>query len=344
MNWADEPYIRVYKRVSPDWGLVPWQTRSFFEAQLCRLVDRSGVLELGKAGVRGIVPLIPGATLADLPAIEEHIRLLCEDGCVRISATTLVIPNFLAAQEARQSDRQRQADSRGKRRAAALGGNPVKKSTEEAPEITSSHSASPDVTGGHSSLAELSLAEPSPLPPNGAPGAVAPVGGGSPSASKGQSEPEPHPSDEFDRYAAYVSQRFRRPNLVRLEPRDRRKAERNFASMRREHSYDELVRMADALERDEHVRTKWPLAKVLTSEGYDRATAEPAPKGTTGPSDSKAKRPTPFAPPGPVTPPVVTDPDAFNGLPAKVTPEHARQVLASVPKPSFMGGPKQTGT
>jgi hypothetical protein len=179
-----------------------------------------------------------------------------------------------------------------------------------------------------------------PTPLTGAPVAVATVGGSSPPAPKDPSQPEPAPASEFDRYVEAFKAKF-----GATAPDAGSKAQRNFRRMREKHSLEQLLTALDGLAADAYVRdqARWSLAKTLTPEGYDRGT-RPAAKGTTGPIDSKAKRPTPFAPPGPVTPPVVTDPDAFNGLPAKVTQEHARQVLASVPKPSFMGGPKQTGT
>ena len=150
MDWENERYVRVYTRDTIDWVALGWEAQSLF-LQLVRKVDRSGIIELGRHGVRGVAGLVGMPT----DVVERSIAILTEDGCVEMSGGRLLIPNFMEAQEAKQSDRQRQRESRDKRRAEAM---------KLSQNVTESHDKSHAVTDGHTlslqpSLA--SLAEPS---------------------------------------------------------------------------------------------------------------------------------------------------------------------------------------
>lgn len=137
MDWADERYVRVYTRDTPDWVALGWEAQALF-VLILRKVDRAGVIDLGRNGDAGL------ANLLRIPpeVFERSIRVLLEDGCVTRSHTLsqLVVPNFLSAQEARQSDRQRQHETRARRRDRA-------KSVES---HNTGHTVSPPVTDGHS--------------------------------------------------------------------------------------------------------------------------------------------------------------------------------------------------
>jgi hypothetical protein len=307
MNWADEPYIRVYKRITPDWALVPWRTRNFFSAELCRLVDRSGVLELGRAGIRGVVALIPGATLADLPEIEGHIRVLCEDGCVRINGTTLIIPNYLSAQECRQSDRLRQADSRGKRRAAALGaGNSGDTTPETSPPVTTRHQPSPAVTDCHSSLPSfLPSFPPTPRTAEAAEGESVPDERPASQPEQPATEPPPDTApattpapekhSEQDDEQAYVDayrEHFGSPHAD-LTKRGRR----TFRELRARVGLAALIGSIPNLAKDELTR-KWSLDQVCSQAGIDRGCRVPS---TDSAEPERPASPSPPAP-GPEVP------------------------------------------
>lgn len=151
MNWEEERYVRVFTRDTAEDMMLPWDAMALWWA-LLRKFDRSGVLVLGKAGVEGLVAM----TRIPLDVIERVLPLLLKDGRIVLVEGRIVAPNFIAAQETRQSDAARQRDSRERRRAHAMrpsaGDPPVP--------VTSGHQSSPGVTPYHAvpSHAVLSLA------------------------------------------------------------------------------------------------------------------------------------------------------------------------------------------
>jgi hypothetical protein len=188
MDWANERYVRLYTRDTGDWLQWPWQSRALFPL-LIRKADRAGVIEMGKHGHKGL------AAIVNLPAevVEAGLAGLLEDGSVKINGTVLVMPNFIEAQETRQSDKLRAKESRSRRRSTALAGpspdvtarhqvSPVGDADER--NVTSGSDSgptgddpSPDVTARHSvpSRAVPSQAKPTPLPPDGGEDADGPM-------------------------------------------------------------------------------------------------------------------------------------------------------------------------
>jgi hypothetical protein len=115
MDWSNESYVRLYTRDTPEWLDLEWQGRATFY-ELLRKVDRAGVLDLGKSGVRGL------ARALNMPreVVEAGLAELVRDRCVIQRGSSLVIPNFLEAQECAMSDKQRKRESRERRRALAM--------------------------------------------------------------------------------------------------------------------------------------------------------------------------------------------------------------------------------
>ena len=113
MNWSDERYVRVYTRDTPEWLCLSFLGQGLF-CLLLRKVDRAGVLPLGKLGKRAVAVAVgfPGDWSRIEPALEE----LLNDGCVRIEGDLLVVPNFIEAQECKQTDKQRARKHREKTR------------------------------------------------------------------------------------------------------------------------------------------------------------------------------------------------------------------------------------
>ncbi len=142
MNWEDERYVRLFVRDTGDWCALSWDGQALL-MQLLRKADRSGVIQLGKRG-RAALPFMlfhPGeATRIDVALAE-----LTADGCVELHGNYLAIPNFTKAQETKQNDRQRQADSREKRLAQARQ-EPVIAATNVSHAVTDGHTLSHDVT------------------------------------------------------------------------------------------------------------------------------------------------------------------------------------------------------
>lgn len=103
MRWEDEKFIKVYTRDSTDWLQLTWQAQGLFML-LLRKVDRAGVLELGKQGLKGVSSHIGGP--AAWRELERPMDELISDGCVVVRNGLLAIPNFVVAQDAKNTCRQ----------------------------------------------------------------------------------------------------------------------------------------------------------------------------------------------------------------------------------------------
>lgn len=149
MDWSNERYVRLYTRDTETVLLQSWQARAVFREML-RKCDRAGVVEC-RTGPRGL------SVILNMPAdvVEAHLPELLADGSVATCDVGYVLPNFIEAQEAKQSDRQRARESREKRRDRARAPGPVTKRDD----VENGHTASQprtnrdtvsrDVTDGH---------------------------------------------------------------------------------------------------------------------------------------------------------------------------------------------------
>jgi hypothetical protein len=158
MRWADERYVRVYTRDTGDWLALGWQAQAMF-LLLLRKADRAGILATGRGGIRGL------AALAGMPVevAQEAVALLLEDGCLRqCEGGGYLIPNFIAAQEARASDKARQQKLRETARDVAAS-HVVTIRDQPSQNVTASHTPSHAVTDGHGRSRDVtpSLAVPS---------------------------------------------------------------------------------------------------------------------------------------------------------------------------------------
>lgn len=170
MDWENERYVRLYTRDTVEWEMLPWQSRALWPL-LLRKVDRIGYLPLGRHGCRGL------AALVKLPpeVVEPGLEGLLEDGCVvkledKAGGEILFVPNFVPAQEARQSDKARKAKQRELERAKALArsrgvqppddtgravtsgddmGHRVTVRDQQSRSVTDGHNSGENVTTGH---------------------------------------------------------------------------------------------------------------------------------------------------------------------------------------------------
>ena len=149
MRWADEEWIKLYTRDTPDFLSLSFEAQAFF-VLLLRKVDRAGLLPLGKRGRASIFLAIGQAhRVADLtPALDELIA----DGCILVDERrqVLVVRNYAEAQTARASDAarkraERARDSAEAAKSAILGENCHTLSRD----VTRGHAPSHDVTRGH---------------------------------------------------------------------------------------------------------------------------------------------------------------------------------------------------
>lgn len=116
MRFEDEQYVRLYRRDTTSWLMLPWQARCVLPLIL-RACDRAGIIDLGEDGWEGLAVTIkvPADLVeAAMPAILRRGILVLQDGGL------LVWPKFIEAQEAKQSDRARQKAARDRARDLAL--------------------------------------------------------------------------------------------------------------------------------------------------------------------------------------------------------------------------------
>lgn len=147
MRWEDERYVRVYTRDTVDWQGLSFEAQALF-VLLLRKVDRAGLLDLGKPGKRGVAVAIGHAR--EWARLEPALEELLADGCARLvdDGRRLLVPNFLAAQEAKASDKSRQQKSRETARDVAAA-EPVLSRDAESHGVTVGHMAGQNVTVGH---------------------------------------------------------------------------------------------------------------------------------------------------------------------------------------------------
>jgi hypothetical protein len=109
-DWQDERWIKLYTRDEPEWMVVHWKWRGLFD-EILKHLDPAGMMRLGKAGRKAIAAALHASWDAEL---EEGVKILEEDGAIRFlnNETVLLVPNFVEAQEAKQSDKARQRKRR----------------------------------------------------------------------------------------------------------------------------------------------------------------------------------------------------------------------------------------
>jgi hypothetical protein len=139
MRWADEDWIKLYTRDTPDFLSLSFEAQALF-VLLLRKVDRAGLLPLGKRGRASIFLALGQAhRAADLgPALDE----LVADGCVIVDEErrVMVVRNFAEAQTTRASDASRKRSERARDSAEA---------SKSAMFGENCHAPSHDVTRGH---------------------------------------------------------------------------------------------------------------------------------------------------------------------------------------------------
>lgn len=146
VDWSNEDYVKVYTRETDDDLMLSWQALALWRAMLLKF-DRSGLLET-RRGIRGL------AALVRMPAdvVSSVLPELLEDGRLEAVPAGYFAPNFMEAQEASKSDRQRQRESRERRAANAR--------------VTNRDQMSQVVTSGHESSQPVTLTSADPLLPD----------------------------------------------------------------------------------------------------------------------------------------------------------------------------------
>jgi len=147
VNFDDERFVKIFTRDTVTWKLLGWEGRCVL-LMLLRKVDRAGCVDLA-SGIEGL------ALLLDLPeeVTERGFAACLRRGCVTQRDDIAVVPNFVRAQDSRQTDRVRQAESRARRRDSGLVSQnvtdvarTVTKRDEVSQPVTPCHTESHDVT------------------------------------------------------------------------------------------------------------------------------------------------------------------------------------------------------
>ena len=148
MNFDDERFVKIYPRNTTNWKLLGWEGRCVL-MMLLREVDRAGCLDI-EGGMEGL------ALLLDLPpdVTERGFASCVKRGSVVQNGNTAIIPNFVKAQEARQTDRVRQAESRARRRELGMMSQIV---TDVARRVTDCDPTSHAVTESHTPSHDVTL-------------------------------------------------------------------------------------------------------------------------------------------------------------------------------------------
>jgi hypothetical protein len=147
VDWSEERYVRVYTRDTPDLLAFGFEGRTVWW-ELIRKVDRAGVLDHG-----GDLDIVAELLRVPVDVFRVGLDRIVKRGSARLTDRAIVIPGYLAAQEAEQSDRQRQRESRARRREVALatGATPeqaraVARPDRYGPPAEGSHDVTPVVT------------------------------------------------------------------------------------------------------------------------------------------------------------------------------------------------------
>lgn len=165
MEFSNETYVRLYVRDTTTWKRLNWQARCVLSL-LLRKVDRAGILQLAGMTPDAAVALHTELPLevvsAGLPSLlSPMVPGDSNSSVLELSELGVGFPNFIEAQEANKTDKQRQREFRERRRDKAKSSRktvtPRDKHDVETSEV--SHGSS----SGHTDLNSVTLCCADPL-------------------------------------------------------------------------------------------------------------------------------------------------------------------------------------
>jgi hypothetical protein len=168
VDYADEPYVRLFISDTVTWELLSFEAQTVLLHMLKGRFDRSGIFEHGRHAPSRAVT---ARTKIPLQIAEAGVAELVETGTWVLGDGCIVWPTFVAAQNTPRSDKARAAEYR-QRRATAK----VSSGRHDTPDsVTEAHGqrdeTSQSVTERPHSIAEQSKADGE---PNAAPAAATP--------------------------------------------------------------------------------------------------------------------------------------------------------------------------
>lgn len=156
MDWANERYVRWYTRDTKTWLLLGWEGQCVLGLTM-RKVDRAGVLD-DVSDAADLAVIFANGMPVDV--IQTGLNRLVKLNVVELTGSGLILPNYIEAQEAAQSDAQRARESRERKRSRSRIVTGITPSTDEqsqnvTPEsqaVTARHAQSQPVTPSVPSL------------------------------------------------------------------------------------------------------------------------------------------------------------------------------------------------
>lgn len=149
MDWSNEPYVRLYSRDTATWRRLRGEGQAVLSL-LMRKLDQAGVMD-------GIVDPYDDVSVAiglPLEFVKTGLDNLFKNEVFLFKDDVIFMPNFMEAQTASKSDKQRQKESRDNRRAKAdfvTKRDTVSQNvTDKSQKVTKCHDSSQAVTTGHS--------------------------------------------------------------------------------------------------------------------------------------------------------------------------------------------------
>ena len=107
MRWEDERYVRIFTRDTPTWDAMGWEAQALLML-VFRKMDRTGLLELGSSGLRGLAACVR----MPVEVVEVALKVLLDDGVLAMNGKNLFCKNFMEAQECSKSDALRSREKR----------------------------------------------------------------------------------------------------------------------------------------------------------------------------------------------------------------------------------------
>lgn len=99
MHWPDENYVKLYTRETPNWLLLPWQSRLLFPA-IMKKSDKAGLMDLGTDHERALAAYLS----VPIEFVKAGLPALLDSGTCELRDGVLITPGFLEAQEARKTN------------------------------------------------------------------------------------------------------------------------------------------------------------------------------------------------------------------------------------------------
>lgn len=135
MNWSDEHYVKVYTRETPNWAMLPWQSRALF-LLILKKADKAGLIDLGKDHLRSLAAYLA----VPIDFAEPGLAGLLAAGTCELRDGVLITPKFLEAQEARKTKIAASREFRDRARDEARAGKRLKQlEPTESPRNGASH-------------------------------------------------------------------------------------------------------------------------------------------------------------------------------------------------------------